>query len=91
MVLHLCQKDEIAGSNVCAAPTVGHQVDTLGGIARKDNLFAVADIDEASHFDARSLHGCRGFFTDFVDSAMDISVICLVVGAHGVDDGTRFL
>ena len=90
-MLHLCQDDEVARRNIGAAPTIGNQVDTLGGIACEDNLFTLASIDKAGHFYTRLFHGRRRLFADLVDSAMNVGVICLVIYVHRIDDSTRLL
>src|SRR5271167_493558 len=77
--------------NIRTTPTVGHQVDALGRIAGEDDLFALACIDEAGNFDARLLHCGRCFFAERVDPTMDIGMIGLVVGAHGINDSLGFL
>src|SRR5258708_38256816 len=91
MMLHFRQHDKITCCYILIAPAISDQVNTLGGIAREYNLFALANVDEASDFHTRLFHSCRCLFADLIDSTLDIGMRGLVIGTHSLDDGTGLL
>src|SRR5947209_15482476 len=91
MVLHLSEHNQIACMDVRIAPAIGDEVNTLGGIACEDDLFALASIDEASDLHTGFFHPCRCLFAELVDPTMNIGVRRLIVGAHSSDNSTRLL
>src|SRR5258708_37821707 len=76
---------------VGSAPTIGNEIDALTGVTCEDNLFALARIDKMCDLDTCLLHRCRCFFTEFIDTAMHVSIDGLVVGAHRFNHSMRFL
>src|SRR5690348_2982515 len=90
-MLHFGQHHQVTTRDISAAPTISDEVDTLAGIARKNDLLALAGIDEAGHFHTRLLHCCRRFLADLVNTAMNIGMIGPVVGAHGINDSIWLL
>ncbi len=91
MMLHFRQHDKITCCYILIAPAISDQVNTLGGIAREYNLFALANVDEASDFHTRLFHHCRCLFADLIDSTVDIGMRGLVIGTHSLDDGRGLL
>ncbi len=90
-MLHFGQHHQVTCMDIGVAPTVGDKIDALCGIARKNDLFTLARIDEASHFHTRLLHCRRCFFTDLVNTAMNIGMISPVVCAHGINNSVWLL
>src|SRR5260370_10050101 len=91
MMLQFCQHDQVTRSDVRITPAISHEVYTLGGIACKNNLLALASIDKASYFYTSLFHPCRCLFADLINSTMYIGMSSFVIGTHGLDHSYRFL
>ncbi len=88
VVLHLGQEHGIAGSQVGAAPGLGHQVERLRRVLGEDHLVRrVRRADEASGRHAGPLVQGGGLLGGGVDAAVHVGVRRLVVVGHGADDG----
>src|SRR5260370_38173943 len=91
MMLQFCQHDQVTRSDVRITPAISHEVYTLGGIASKNNLLALASIDKASYFYTTLFHPCRCLFADLINPTMEIVMNSLVIRTHGLDHSYRVL
>ena len=76
---------------ILGAPRRGDEVDALGGAAGEDDFFGAAGVDEFGGAGAGRFERGGGAVAQFVDAAMDIGVVVLVVMAQGVEHRARLL
>src|SRR2546430_2427041 len=86
VVLHFGEDNQVSGRDIGITPAIGHKIDAFSGVACEDDLFALASVDEAGYFHARPFHLGGSFLADLVDTAMDVGMSGLVIGAHGLND-----
>ena len=67
------------------------EIDALGGAAREDDFVRAAGVDELGGARPRGLEGGGGAIAQFVNAAMDIGVVVLVVMAQGIEHRARLL
>jgi len=92
VVLHLGQHHHVAAFQMAAAPGVGHQVESLGGVLGEHDLpRGDGSADEPSDVGAGRLESAGGLLGDGVDAPVDVGMGRLVVLAHGVEHGRRAL
>ena len=91
VVLHFSEQDDITRSQESSAPRLGDEVNALRRPAREDDLIRARRAEVLRHAPSRSFVCIRRARTQFVQSAMHIRVVVLVVTAQGFDDGPRLL
>ena len=85
VMLHFRQQNLVARLQVPAAPRRGHQVDGFGRPAGEDDFVGISRVDElrrpsAGCFECR----CRPI-AQFMDAAMDVGIVPLVVASQCVE------
>ncbi len=91
VVLQFGEQDFVAGLDVPVAPGGGDEVDGFGRAAREDDLGRLCRVDEPGGAFAGALVGGGGAVAQFVDAAVDVAVVVLVVAADRVDHRARLL
>ena len=91
VVLHPGRDDEVARSDVRAAPAVRDEVQRLGGVSHEDDLAVARRADESRQGAARALEAGVGVSAELVDAAMDVGVVMGVGVGDGIDDRARLL
>ena len=76
---------------ILAPHDCGDEIDAFGGAAREDDFVGAAGVEEFRGAGAGGFEGGGGAIAQFVDAAMDVGVVVLVVMTQRVDDGARFL
>ena len=91
MVLHLGQENDVAFTQRVSAPGLRHQIDALGCPASEDDLVRAGRAQVFGHALPRMFVGGRRARTQFMQAAMHIGVVMLIVMAKRIDDRTRLL
>ena len=91
VVLELGGEDRVARSEVRQTPRERDQVDRLGRVARPDDLFGVRRVHETRDLRARRFEVLGRTRGQFVDAAVDVGVVVLVVVNERIDDRPRLL
>ncbi len=91
MVLHLGEQDHVAGLRFLVPHDVGDEVDAFGGAAGEDDFVGAAGVDEFRGAGAGGFESGGGAIAQFVDAAMDVGVVVLVIMAQRLDHRARFL
>src|ERR1035437_767969 len=81
----------VAGLDVLRAPRLRDGGDALGGAAGEDDFVGTAGIDELGSTRTRGLEGGGGAIAQFMDAAVDIGIVVLVVIAQGIEHSARLL
>ena len=76
---------------VCHAPGGSHKVDGFGGAARENDVFSRGGIDKLRNAFARAFVGGGGAVAQFVDAAVHVGVVVLIIALNGLEHGARFL
>ena len=90
-MLHFGEQDHIAGLQIFCAPRTGDEIDALGRSARENNFVGIPGIDEFGRPCSRRFKRRRGAIAQFMDAAMDVGVVVLVVMNERVDHRSWFL
>jgi len=91
VVLHFGDQDLISFFQNGATEARSHQVDRFGGAAGEDNFFSTACVQELSGAFPSGFVSVCGSVAEFVNAAMDIGMVSLVVASHGVQHLYGFL
>jgi len=91
VVLHLGEQNRVALAQLVERPSVGDEVQPLGGAARENNFLAGAGVEVVSDSLARALVRLGGAVAQLVDATVHVGVIMLVVAANRIDDLMRLL
>jgi hypothetical protein len=91
VVLGLGEHDFVSLAQELPAPGVGDEVYGLGRAAGEDETPDVRRAEETGHLLACLLVGCRGFFGEAVDAAVDVGVVFFVVFSERLDHPPRLL
>jgi hypothetical protein len=91
VVLHVGDDDLIPGLDEAAAEGRSHQVDALGCPAGKDDLFAVARIDELPYRFTGCLVFSGGFLSQGVNTPVNVGVVTLVIRVYRLNHGAWLL
>src|ERR1700730_13442558 len=90
-MLHGGDNDFVSAPDVGASPSLGYDVDALGGSAHEYNFPRIGGVQKPLHGRARFLVTCRSLFRKSVHAAMNIGILRGVVVDQGIDDGLRLL
>src|SRR6185295_6877734 len=91
MMLHDGDHDLVAGLDVGLAPGRRHEIDRLGGIAGKDDLFGTRSVEELCYLGAATLVSLGRRVGEVMQAAMYVGVFALVGFRHAVEHGGRLL
>ncbi len=91
VMLHFCEQNHIAGFEIFRAPGRGDEVDGLRRAARENDFFGALRVDESGRPLPRRLVSRRGAVAQFMDAAMDVRVVALVIMHQRVNHRARFL
>jgi len=91
VMLQFGEQDNVAGVQVFRAPGGGDEVDAFGGAAGEDDFIGLAGMEESGGARAGGLEGVGGAVAQFVDAAMHIGIVVLVIMGQRRDDGARLL
>ena len=91
MVLHLGQQNRVTFAQILQSPSLGHQIQAFGGASGENDFFPAVGVKVFGDALTGALVGFGSAVAEFVDAAVDVGVVALVVGADGVDDDLRFL
>ena len=89
VVLHLGQQI-VSPSRDSQSPSLGHQIQAFGGASGENDFFPAVGVKVFGDALTGALIGFGSAVAEFVDAAVDVGVVALVVGADGVDDDLRF-
>ena len=84
VVLHLGEHDPVTGFDVLRAPRLGDEIYALGGAARENDFVRASGVNELGGTRPRGLEGGGGAVAQFVNAAVDIGVVVLVIVAQGL-------
>ena len=90
-MLHFREQNHVAGLEIFCAPRTGDEIDAFGRAARENDFVGAFGVDEFRGAGARGFEGVRGAVAQFVDAAMDIGVVVLVVMDERVNHRARLL
>ncbi len=91
VVFHAADEDAVAGMQVGAAPSLGHEVDAVGGALGPDDFLDFAGVQKGLNLPAGAFKGVGGALGEGVNAPVDVRVIVAEVVGLGVDDRQRFL
>ena len=91
VVLHQGNDNVIPGMHLSVTPTVGDEVNPLGGAAHKHQLFRRSRIEEGSHLGAHVLHALGGFRAQGMDPPMYCCITVAVEIGFRIHHLIRFL
>ena len=91
VVLHLRDDDFVAFLHEGLSEARCHEVDALGGAARKDNLGRAAGIQETANRLARSLVQLGGLLREEMHATMHVGIYVIVLLRHRLNDLPRLL
>ena len=91
VVLHFGEQNHIACAEIANAPSVRNEVDGLGSSACEDDFLRLRRAEIFRNFCACALESIGRARTQFVQSAMHVGVVALVVVRERGDDGARLL
>ena len=91
VVLHDREHDLVPGFDALASERVGDEIDGLGGVAGKDDLFLAGGIEEGGDFVARILVGLGRLVGEIMQAAMHIGILRGVNLVQTIEHGARLL
>ncbi len=90
-MLHFREQNHVAGLEVFCSPRTRDEIDAFGRAARENDFVGAFGIDEFRGAGARGFKRVRGAIAQFVDAAMDVGVVVLVIMHERVNHRARFL
>ena len=91
VVFHACEQDHVTFLEELCRPDLGDEIDALCRAAREDDLVRAGRTNETGNLLARSFKGIRRAVAQFMQSAVHVRVILLVIACQRRDDLAWFL
>jgi hypothetical protein len=76
---------------VFSAPAIGQEIDAFGGAASENDFITAGRVDEFRGAMAGGFEGGSGAVAQFVNAAVNVGIVLLVVIAQRIENGPRFL
>ena len=78
-MLHFREQNHVAGLEIFCAPGTGDEIDAFGRAAREDDFVGAFGVDEFCGAGAGGFKRVRRAVAQFMDAAMDVGVVVLVI------------